>query len=81
LNSFCKDCEHKNVPAIFKEKYNTSVNKFFIECPLHDEKVVYCFNKNFNIKWQEFYEWLVSKGMLSKNEREFLEANEWKISS
>ena len=80
MNNFCKDCPQRRVPNILKEKYNQFVAKTFIECPFNDKQVVGCLIKDLNIKWEDFFKWIIQKEVLTDREKAILEREGWKIS-
>lgn len=81
MNKFCKDCSHRTIPDILKEKFNQNINDFWHECPINDKNIYGCTLKFLIIQWAEFFKYLVKEGMLSKNEKKFLEKSGWKISN
>jgi hypothetical protein len=74
LNSFCKNCQFKEVPKILKDKYNKFSQKIFIdECPLSDKKVVGCTTSIFQqVDWDAFIMFLIEHNLLSQQEIEEL---------
>jgi len=74
LNSFCKDCRHKDVPKFLKIHYNKLVKKTFIECPTNDKKILGCTIKYKKIRWEEVSKYLLKRETLSKKEYNRLKA-------
>lgn len=68
MNYFCKDCQHREVPQSIKEKFNQEIKETFINCPLYDDKFVFCFIKNLNIDWVAFINFLLKQRNLSSKE-------------
>jgi hypothetical protein len=65
LNKFCEDCPHCNVPDLIKEKFNEEIEDMFFNCPLNDNKVIYCFTKEYEIKWDLFINYLLKENKIT----------------
>jgi len=57
------------VPSSLKEKFNSSYDKTFLECPTSDQKIVGCLIKErLNINWSSFCTWLIDHKNLTASE-------------
>lgn len=73
MNHFCKDCQHRNVPKLIKEKFNTEIKNTFLECPTSDKKILYCFTKNYDIDWVNFVKFLIKNNNINLEELSLIE--------
>jgi hypothetical protein len=79
LNEFCKTCQHANVPADLKDKFNKVVDKTFIECPTNDKVIAGCLIKNLNIDWVKFVQYLREHGAITEDQVSNLKRKGWEI--
>lgn len=68
MNSYCKECIHRDIPSFLKEKFNKIIHDTFIECPTNDKKVASCFINTCIIDWEKFIEYCIKEEVLSDKE-------------
>lgn len=73
MNSFCKNCRHRDIPQVLKKKFDEKIEPFFGECPLDNEKIVYCFTERYRVDWLGVISILLEEEGLSAEEIEELE--------
>lgn len=73
MNHFCKDCQHCNIPQLIKNKFDKEIREVFTDCPTNNNKIAYCFTKQYDVDWVKFLKYLITEGKLTSKELELLE--------
>jgi len=68
IRPFCKNCQHRRIPATVKQKFNKNVKMMFDECPMRDKQVAGCLIKDITIDWKAFTRWLEDNKMIDDKE-------------
>lgn len=77
MNKFCKNCTHRLIPKILKNKFNNLNYPLFVNDFMDDPKVIGCTVKFIKMKWKEFFVFLLERDLLTDKEKKELEKLGW----
>lgn len=74
MQKFCENCAHRKVPLSIKNKFNTNLKFFFVDCPCQFEDIYGCTTKYIVIDWNSFLKWLIDNELIEEIEIKTMEA-------